>query len=447
MTIIRLFYCVITFFFIGLTFAQGSEPTVVREGTILKKILEVGSGNIRLVQNPSDQQLYMLSSQQGVLRINVSDTVTTSIAATLLQLGGNPTGMAFDADGTLYIVTNRNDDDTHNVATIRRGLPDGKRFVWETVAQTEPYELSQTYFDHQYNGIVVSPDGNYLFINAGSRTDHGEIQSVNEAFPGTREVALTTKILRIPIDAKDVVLANNEEDLAPYVFARGTRNAYDMAFAPNGDLFAIDNGPDADYPDELNWIREGLHYGFPWQFGNQDNPQQFADYDSSTDKRQSSDFEAVKRGFYENDPTFPKAPAEFSPPVMNMGPDAAVYRAADGSEKNAAADGEALYTFTPHISPLGLVFVTSSALPEDLQSTDETFSAMLVSWGSAGGTLSDKGQALLHLSLMKHGDNYQAMTTQLVSGFRNPIDAVLVDDKVYILEYGDEGAIWEVTFE
>jgi glucose/arabinose dehydrogenase len=133
-----------------------------------------------------------------------------------------------------------------------------------------------------------------VFVNSGSRTDHGEVQSNNNAFTDAREVPLTSAILRIPANAQDLQLPNDETALKPYLFADGTRNAYALEFAPNGDLFATDNGPDADYPDELNWIREGLHYGFPWRFGNQDNPQQFADYDSSKDVRLSLDFIAVR---------------------------------------------------------------------------------------------------------------------------------------------------------
>ena len=120
--------------------------------------------------------------------------------------------------------------------------------------------------------------------------------------------------------------------------------------------------------------------------------------------------------------------------------------ALDGSEHNAAELGERLYSFTPHISPLGLVF-SNDAMPEAYQNTNETLSAFLVTWGAAGGTLTDKGQNLLHLALSKTEDNYQMVTTELASGFKNPIDTVLIDNKLYVLEWGDQGAIWELTFK
>lgn len=445
---IRYMVTLLTFMIFCFSLAQ-SELTLKREGVTVKRVLEVGSGNIRLAQNPTNGNVYMLHSDNGLFLLDL-EKGSSKIVATLLELGGIPAGMTFDATGNLYVVTNKNADENHNLATIRKGTPkDNGKFTWSTVASTEPYPLSQTIFNHNYSGIVVSPDGKYLFVSAGSRTDHGDLQDVGGLFPGLREAPLSSKILRVPLDGADLVLPNDEAQLLEggYLYAWGTRNAYDMAFAPNGNLFAIDNGPDADYPEELNWIREGHHYGFPWKFGDWDNQQQFDDYDSENDKLQQPDFTAVREGYYQNDPDFPEPPMEFTQPIANLGPDAAYYRALDGSEKNAAELGEKLYSFTPHISPLGLTFVTNTAMPEELQSTDETFSAFLVTWGAAGGTLTDKGQTLLHLALTKTEDNYEMSTTEIARGFANPIDTILIDNKLYVLEWGSEGALWELIFE
>ena len=48
-----------------------------------------------------------------------------------------------------------------------------------------------------------------------------------------------------------------------------------------GELFATENGPDIDFPEEINWIREGLQYGFPWRFGAEDNPVLDPTYDGA----------------------------------------------------------------------------------------------------------------------------------------------------------------------
>lgn len=429
-------------------FAQ--SPTILAEGIGLNKILDVGSGNIRLVQNPATGGLYMLHSREGLFLVKLEPSASLENIAPASAFGGEATGLAFAEDGTAYVVSNLIIEDSKNIATIQRGSPqEGGGFVWETVARTEAYPRSNTVFNHNYNAIVVSPDSDWLYINAGSRTDHGEVQDFDGLFPDTREVPLTTKIIRIPSDAVELTLPNDEAALIEdgYIFAWGVRNAYDLAFAPNGDLFGVENGPDADYPEELNWLREGHHYGFPWQFGDWDNQQQFPDYDSSEDKLQHPDFIAVQEGYYQNDPDFPPPPTDFTMPIANVGPDAMIYRSFEGEEVNAAEEGEILYTFTPHRSPLGLVFVDNDVMPEALQSADDTLSAFVLSWGAAGGTLSDRGMDVLHLSLSKTEDNYETVTHQIATDFKNPIDAVLVENKLYVLEWGSEGAIWELSFE
>jgi glucose/arabinose dehydrogenase len=423
-------------------------PVLLRTGISLRKVAATGGGSIRLARHPSTGDLYVLDPGKGLLRVKPDSGEITPVAKTTdIQAEGVPAGMAFGPDGTLYVVFNRAVN-TRTQAIIRRGVAgqDGK-FTWTTLAATRNYPLSNTPFDHLYNGVAVSPDGKSVFVNAGSRTDHGEVEDNGSAFPDTREVPLTSAIFRIPADATDLELPNDEAALKPYLFADGTRNAYDPAFAPNGELFVGDNGPDADYPDELNWIREGKHYGFPWRFGNQDNPQQRPDYDGAKDERLQPDFTAVQKGTYRNDPTFPKPPGPFTDPVLNHGPDAAQYRGDDGQAHDAGAEGQPLYSFTPHRSPLGLVFADSDKMPADMRGNGDQLSAFLLSWGAAGGTLTDKGQDLLHIVLTKKGDNYEATTEQIARGFKNPIDAVLVENRLYVLEFSGDSTIYELTFQ
>jgi hypothetical protein len=426
-------------------------PVLLRAGISLMSIAQLDAGSIKLVRHPKTGDLYILNPSSGLHRLKMDQSHQVENVATPEDIVEDATlsGMEFAPDGTLLVVANRTVKKLYNQAIIRKGTAneDGT-FTWKTLAETEPYPLSGTQFDHIFNGIVVSPDGKTVYVNSGSRTDHGEVENNSSNFQDTREVALTAKIFQIPTDAENLMLPNDEESLKAkgLIFVRGTRNAYDLAFAPNGDLFAGDNGPDADYPDELNWLREGNHYGFPWRFGNQDNPQQFPDYNSKSDKRLSSDFFAVSSGRYRTDPTFPKSPGGFTEPVANLGPDAAQYRAEDGTQHDAAKEGVPLNTFTPHRSPLGLVFSTSARMPADFRSHENTFGAFILSWGAAGGTLTDKGQDLLYLELTKRGDNYETTTTQIARQFKNPIDAVLIENRLYILEFGS-GTIWELTFE
>lgn len=423
-------------------------PTLLRGDIQARKLADFGGAAIQMDLNPADGKLYVLSPTQGLYRLTLPDGTTNFLApANSIVEQGTLAGLAIGPDGTVYVSANNTEGATTQ-AVIRRGRPAGTGYAWDTLARTEPYPISATPFDHVFNGMTVSPDGKYLFVNSGSRTDHGEVEDNGGNAPDTREVPLTSAIFRLPIDSQDLVLPNDAAalDALGVVFARGTRNAFALAFAPNGELFATDNGPDADYPDELNWIRQGLHYGFPWRFGDKDNAQRSPDYDPAQDRLLSGDFTAVQTQKYTNDPDFPEPPGAFADPIANLGPAAAQYRATDGSQQDAAAKGERLYTFTPHRSPLGLTFATGDALPADLRPTADTLSAFVLSWGAAGGSLSDKGQDLLFVRLRRDGDSYVAETTQIARDFQLPIDGVLIGQRLYVLEYGGSSNVWELTF-
>lgn len=110
---------------------------------------------------------------------------------------------------------------------------------------------SRQYPLHSNNGIAFDDEGR-LYVSVGSTTDHGPIR-----------VEYESSILRMEPDGSNIE-----------VFATGFRNAYDLTFSPNGDLFTTDNGPDgvgqemSFYPpEELNHVREGRDYGFPDVYG------------------------------------------------------------------------------------------------------------------------------------------------------------------------------------
>lgn len=452
----------ISFAFLIMAIRVGeSAPAVLNTNLQIRLVLNTstGSGNsVRIAKDPRNQQLYYLRMNGDIYQVNLqpgsgstSNRVYTSANH---GISGGAQGMAIGPDGTIYVVANINTNNNNSTfARIMKGVPGvGGTRTWSLLAQTEPYPRSATAFDHVCNGLIVSLDGQYVYMNSGSRTDHGEEQSQGGIFPNTREVGLTAKILRVPTSGSNLVLTNDINVLrqAGYVFAEGTRNTFDFAFAPNGDLFGTENGPDRDMSEELNWLRPGLHFGFPWRIGGADNPQQFPSYDPSTDKLLDSRFIAVINGYYHNDPTFPPPPTNFAEPVINLGPDSDSYRdPADGVVKDSSSQGKTLASFTAHRSPLGLVFDTVGAMAPPFQGH-----GFVLSWTpgdpngtSVAGPFKDASQDLLDLNLTKLGNtNYQMTATRLVGGFANPIDAEIIRNRIYVLEYGGNQGIWEITF-
>jgi Glucose / Sorbosone dehydrogenase len=449
-------------FFIRIADVGQSAPVVLNTNLQIRLVMNTtnssGQNSVRIAKDPRNNQLYYLKINGDIFRVNLQppggvSTSTKVYSATDHGLSSSVEGLAIGPDGTIYVLGNNNTNSSLTYARIRKGVPNASGVrTWSLLAQTQPYPRSATAFDHLCNGMVVSPDGQYLYMNSGARTDHGEEQSNGGLYPGVRDVPLTAKIFRLPTSSVNLTLTNDLNLLrqAGYIFSEGTRNSFDLAFGPNGDLFATDNGPDRDMSESLYWLRAGLHFGFPWRIGGADNPQQFPTYDPSTDKLLDPRFIAVSSGYYHNDPTFPPPPTNFADPVISLGPDADSYRdPADGSIKNASSLGQSLHTFTAHRSPLGLSFDKLGAMASPFQNH-----GFVLSWtpgdpngNTVAGPFADASQDLLDLNMTKLGStNYQATITRIISGFSNPIDSEIIGNRIYIIEYGGNQGIWEVTF-
>lgn len=324
------------------------------------------------------------------------------------------------------------------------------------VFNTVMYGTNKTTFDHGWNALEISPDGKYIYVNSGARTDHGEVQDNDGAWPNARNGALTSKVFRFPINATNLELPDDEVKLKAdgYIFAEGIRNAYDMAFDRDGNLFGVSNSSDYDHNEDMFWIREGHHYGFPWVIGGIENPQQYPDWkpNPDTDPYIPRSAHAWAMKYFRNDPEFPKIPegVKFSPGVQNFGPDANEYRGHSGAILDGDQTGVATSTFTPHCSPLGLFFDTKRVMPGDLKG--DAF-VIRYSLGARSGMMrpfTGEGADMLHLDMQydKLSDNYNIKTTRIIEGLRSATDAVMIGKDVYVIEYGARGGnLWKITFK
>jgi hypothetical protein len=429
-----------------------AQPKPTRAGITITALATVGHASVRIRRDPSTGNLYILQNDGNILRVvfGAGGLATDTVVYRPSDDGVNaPLGMAFAKDGTMFLVGNDSTGvlGTATVAKGVRDVPGSEHRAWTIVARTVPYPYGHVY-NHRMSGIIVSPSGDYLYVNSGAATDHGELRE------GNREVGLTSIILKLPVNGQNITLQNDREWLRSngYLFSEGTRNTFDFAYAGNGDLFGVENSDDRDDPEELNWIREGRHYGFPWRIGGNNTPQQFTPYDPRHDPLLNPDAWGGGALYttYSDDPTYPPPPANvtFTEPIPSTGPDADRFRdTLTGTVLDASTSGRRISTFTAHRSPDGIVFDRDSVLAGDLKGGGFVIS---VATGAVFQALGDTSQDLLHIDLAKTDSGYTARVTRLVRGFNSPLGIEIAGNILYVLETGleqpnNQPQLWKIT--
>lgn len=433
-------------------------PKPLRPDIEVAHFMSVGPQAVRLFQNPISHQLYYTTFDGDVFRIDRKDSAQPTAVKILSVNDHGITRLQGAAFYNHMLFLCGNVDANNKKGTRGRmvrydmtdSLPKGLAVIFNTVE----YGANKTIFDHGWNALEISPDGKYIYVNSGARTDHGEVQDNGGLYPYARDNALTSKIFRFPIDSTNLFLKDDSAALraAGYIYAEGIRNAYDMAFDDHAHLFAVVNSADYDMPEDMFWIRQGHHYGFPWVMGGVENPQQYGDWQPSpdTDPFVSKYSHSWEVKYFHNDPDFPKIPAgvKFTPGVQNLGPDANEYRGHSGKILDGDQTGVAVSTFTAHSSPLGLFFDTHHVLGNGLNGDGFVIRYSLGVTSAMMRPFTSQGSDLLHLHLTYDStmDNYVVRTTRILEGFKEPSDAVLIGNDVYVLEYGGKGGnIWKIT--
>jgi len=431
---------------------EEDQPVALREGITIEKFAAPQRGGVRINYDPATKTILYNTKRGDIYRINENGKSEELIATA--EDHGITSLQGFRLQGDLmFLVGNikSNGDKGTKGKVVRGTRQSDNKYQFELLAITEDYGRTATIYSHEFNGIAVGQEGQYIYVNSGARTDHGEVQDNDGEYPEAREVPLTACIFRLPADGKEILLKNDSSYLASngYLFSDGIRNAFDLAVSQEGRLFGVSNSSDYDHPEEMNWLREGRHYGYPWEMGGVPNPQQFADWDPDPEKDPFiNTVSFAHRGKqFRNDPDFPPKPAniKFVPPIQNHGPDANIYRDREtGIITDADTTGATVGTFTSHRSPLGLFFDQDSILADPYRGD-----AFVLSW-SDGKTqplmrpFSLLGADLLHLELTYEPDidNYSVRSYRIIGDFQGPTDAVQVGEHIYVIE--NRGNIWKI---
>jgi hypothetical protein len=445
-------------------FAQ-STPQVIKPGIKVNRIMTIQNGAIRVAKDPVTKKLYYLLTDGSIYEVirPSGGSAYDSLVFSAAEHGVDYVqGLTFH-DSTLFLAGNKNSSTALTKGIVVRGkLQSNGNRVWDTLMITTDYQTAD-YFDHLFTGIAVHPSGDSVYVCSGARGDHGEIQTRYGTYPGLRGVPVTSLILALPANDPSTIIIHNDSvfiDTSSFVYCRGIRSTFDMAFDSNGNLFGVENSGDYDHNEEMNLLLRGKHYGYPWRMGESNNPQQFPSFNPATDPLINHYSRAWKNGFWNNDPTFPSAPfgVSFESPMKNYGPDCDKYRDSTGQVNDASDNGMPLGTFSAHRSPLGLVFDNQHVLGASYMGD-----AFMLSWtkgydscgcilvpDTAAGTFVDPSQDLVHLDISYDttANEFRLNATRIIGEFEHPVDADIDNNMIYVIEngYGNTSGLYLVTF-
>ena len=128
---------------------------------------------------------------------------------------------------------------------------------------------------HTSRDIVVSPDGQYIFVSVGSASNVAE--NIDKTPPAGW---VAGHGLGQPWGAEDgraMVLRFKPDGTDRYVWADGIRNCVTLGFSGRGEIFCAtnerDNLGDNLVPDYFSHVEDGHFYGWPWYYlGDHEDP-------------------------------------------------------------------------------------------------------------------------------------------------------------------------------
>ncbi len=130
-----------------------------------------------------------------------------------------------------------------------------KETEWEVIYETQPFlpfdnaPLSDFYHGHSGGRMIIDAAGN-LIVGFGDQQENYD--SSIEPYRPQDETSSFGKFLRI-----------NLESLEVEVLTKGMRNPQGLMMDSDGNIWSTEHGPMGG--DEINLIRPGLNYGWPYE--------------------------------------------------------------------------------------------------------------------------------------------------------------------------------------
>jgi glucose/arabinose dehydrogenase len=340
--------------------ASSAPPVVVPPGFKMGVFAQLAQQPTAMAVD-ANGDVYVTTIQGSVFRLRDRDGDGVSVETTLFASSlGWPLGIVVH-DGRVFISTSNPARIDSGRIVVAEDLG-GRAGPMVDILTNLP---SGEYDTHQNNGLALGPDGR-LYVGVGGTCDHC---LETRRFAGS--------ILSLELDGSNV-----------RVFATGLRNPYGLGFSVDGQLFATDNAPDSIDdtllfipPDELDLIVEGGHYGFP------------ADYGAAH-----------------------LAPGAIPPVAL----------------------------FTMRTVPTGLAVYSGDQFPADYRGN--VFVALWQRGGLQNATHQRLGQRVARVVLRPSGDGWQATDYDFVTGLVQPIDVKQgIHGELYIADYLSS-KIYRVTY-
>jgi PQQ-dependent dehydrogenase (s-GDH family) len=256
-----------------------------------KRVVTSGLANpFQIVWGPDDYLWVTERTAGRVTRVSPSDGSTTSAITIRDLLTDGPSGllgMALDpgllkGTGNDYVYVAYTYDADSDPETVSRRTKI-VRFTYDARAHvlgnaTDILAGLPAGTDHQGGRLVFGPD-RMLYFSIG---DLGANQLANYCRPDHAQSVPTAaqvqqrdwslyegKILRLNLDGSIPSDNPTIAGVRSHVYSYGHRNPQGLVFAPDGQLYESEHGPNTD--DEVNLIRAGGNYGWPHVAGYRDD--------------------------------------------------------------------------------------------------------------------------------------------------------------------------------